>query len=110
MAEEREPSLEEIVEQIRRLKVEDVLLSSAATIGQLGHAKLDPAAPDLAQARVAIESLRALVPVLEGSVPAETLRELNQTVASLQLAYASAAGAGAQAAPQDAAGASEGAA
>jgi hypothetical protein len=40
--------------------------------------------------RLAIESLRALVPVLEGSVPEDALRDFNAVLANLQLAYASA--------------------
>jgi hypothetical protein len=48
-------------------------------------------ARDLAQARLAIEALRALEPVLrEGGVDAEVLRDLEQARANLQLAYAKA--------------------
>jgi hypothetical protein len=35
--------------------------------------------------------MRALTPVLEKVIPAELLREFNQSIASLQLAYAKAA-------------------
>ena len=82
---------EELAEQIRRLKVSDVLLSTLATIAQLGYAKLDPASRDLEQARLAIEAFRALVPVLEGSVDSQTHRDFAQLLSNLQLAYASAA-------------------
>jgi hypothetical protein len=81
---------EELAEQIRRLRVADVLLSSLSTVAQLGYAKLAPSSLDLDQARLAIEALRALVPVLEGSVPDDAIRDFNQVVANLQLAYASA--------------------
>jgi hypothetical protein len=81
---------EELVEQIKRLKVSDVLLSTISTVAQLGYAKLEPSSRDLEQAKLAIESLRAIVPVLEGFVPPETVRDFNQVVANLQLAYASA--------------------
>jgi hypothetical protein len=83
---------EQLVEQIRRLRVSDVVLSSMSTVAQLGYAKLEPASRDLDQARLAIESLRALIPVLEGSsaVPPEVVRDFGQVVANLQLAYASA--------------------
>ena len=60
---------EELLEHIRRMKVSDLLLSTISTVAQLGYAKLDPAGRDLEQAKLAIESLRAIVPVLEGSVP-----------------------------------------
>jgi hypothetical protein len=52
--------------------------------------KLDRSSRDLEQARLAIESLRALVPLLEGFVPAEVVRDFQQVVSNLQLAYASA--------------------
>ena len=88
-----EPSPDELVEQLRRLRISDLLLSSMSTIAQLAYAKLEPEARDLAQARLAIEALRALVPVLEesGSVPDEALRDFRQVISNLQLAYASAA-------------------
>jgi hypothetical protein len=88
---EEELSAEEILEHIRQMKVSDLLLSTISTVVQLGYAKLDPAGRDLEQAKLAIESLRALVPVLEGSVPEEVLRDFNQVTANLQLAYAKAA-------------------
>jgi hypothetical protein len=81
---------EQLAEAVRRLKVSDVLLSTLSTLAQLGFAKLDPESRDLEQAQLAVESLRALLPVLEGVVPAETLRDFKQAVASLQLAYGSA--------------------
>jgi hypothetical protein len=46
---------------------------------------------DLDQARLAIEALKALLPVLEGNVPPEALRDFNQVLTNMQLAYASAA-------------------
>jgi hypothetical protein len=85
-----ELSAEELLEHIRRMKVSDLLLSTISTVAQLGYAKLDPAGRDLDQAKLAIESLRALVPVLEGSVPEEVVRDFNQVTANLQLAYAKA--------------------
>ena len=93
MAEEEQPeelTPEELLEHIRRMKVSDLLLSTISTVAQLGYAKLDPAGRDLEQAKLAIESLRAIVPVLEGSVPEEVVRDFNQVTANLQLAYADA--------------------
>jgi hypothetical protein len=82
---------EELLEQIRRMKVSDLLLSTLSTVAQLGYAKLEPSGRDLAQAKLAIDSLSALVPVLEGAVPEEVLRDFNQVTANLKLAYAKAA-------------------
>ena len=95
MAEEEKPAEEltpeELLEHIRQMKVSDLLLSTLSTVAQLGYAKLDPAGRDLEQAKLAIDSLSALVPVLEGSVPEDVLRDFNQVTANLKLAYAKAA-------------------
>lgn len=96
MAEERpktEIQPEDLVEAIRRMKVSDLLLSTISTTAQLGYAKLEPDSRDLEQARLAIESIKALLPVLEGSVTEDVLADFNQLVANLQLAYANAAAA-----------------
>ena len=85
-----ELSPEELAEELRRLSVADVLLSLLPTLAQLAYAKLDPASRDLAQARLAIEGMRALVGVLEGAIPSEATRDLRQVVGNLQLAYAKA--------------------
>ena len=89
-APDEEVTPEELLEHIRRMKVSDLLLSTISTVAQLGYAKLDPAGRDLEQAKLAIDSLTALVPVLEGSVPEEVLRDFNQVTANLKLAYAKA--------------------
>lgn len=100
MAEEETPqeelSPEELLEHIRRMKVSDLLLSTLTTVAQLGYAKLDPAGRDLEQAKLAIESLRALLPVLTDSVPPEVLNDFEQVTANLQLAYAKAVEEGAE--------------
>ncbi|HKB19719.1 MAG TPA: hypothetical protein VKC65_01815 [Gaiellaceae bacterium] len=101
MAEEGEISPEELLEHIRQLKVSDLLLSMLPTIAQLGYAKLDPEGRDLEQAKLAIESLRALTPVLAGSVPEDVLHDFEQATANLQLAYAKAVGEELGASPDD---------
>jgi len=90
VADER-PEPDDLLEQFSRLKVTDILFSTMSTIAQLGYAKLGDEARDLEQAQVAIESLRALLPVLEGNAPEEVVRDYRQAVANLQLAYAEAA-------------------
>jgi hypothetical protein len=82
---------EQLAEAIRRMKVSDVLLSTLSTVAQLAYAKLEPSSRDLEQARLAIEALRALVPVLDGAVPEEAIRDFRQVTSNLQLAYVSAA-------------------
>ena len=99
MAEEQAPgpseSEQELVEQLQaelsRLKVSDLLLQTVYTISSLGYHRLSGENKDLEQARLAIEALKALLPVLEGAVPAEAVRDFNQVLANMQLAYASAA-------------------
>ncbi len=63
-------------------------LSAAASIG---FHRLSAEARDLEQVRLAIESLRALDPVLrEGGVDEAIVRDLEQARTNLQLAYAKA--------------------
>jgi hypothetical protein len=82
--------VEELQAEMAKLKVSDLLLQTLYTVSSLGYHRLSGEAKDLEQARLAIESLKALVPVLEGSVPPEALRDFQQVLANLQLAYASA--------------------
>ena len=86
-----QPPPEELVEALRNMKVADLLLSTAATLAQLGFAKLDESTRDLEQARLAIEGMKALLGSLEGAVPVEVLRDFNQVVSNMQLAFAAAA-------------------
>jgi hypothetical protein len=77
-------------EELKRLKISDVLVQTIYTISSLGYHKLTGEHRDLPQARLAIESLRALLPVLKEAAPAEVLRDFEQVVANMQLAYAAA--------------------
>ena len=88
---EQELSPEQLAEEVRRLKVSDLLVSTCSTLAQLGFVKLDPASRDLEQAQLAIDALQALLPVLERRVGEEIGRDFRQVVANLQLAYADAA-------------------
>jgi hypothetical protein len=94
--EEQQPTAEEqeLVDQLRaeleKLRVSDLLLQSVYTISSLGYHRLTGETKDLDQARLAIEALKALLPVLEGAVPEEALRDFNQVLANMQLAYAAA--------------------
>jgi hypothetical protein len=78
-------------EELKRVRISDVLVQTLYTLSSLGYHKLGPEHRDLPQARLAIESLRALLPVLKDEAPAEVLRDFEQVVANMQLAYASAA-------------------
>jgi vacuolar-type H+-ATPase subunit I/STV1 len=95
LAEEpQQPTEEELVQQLqdelKRLKVSDLLLQTLYTVSSLGYHRLTGEEKDLEQARLAIESLKALLPVLEGHVPEQALADFNQVLANMQLAYADA--------------------
>jgi hypothetical protein len=83
--------LDQVEEQLRKLKVSDLIVQTLYTISSLGYRKLSDEDRDLEQAKLAIESLRALVPVLEGTVADDVIRDFRQVTANLQLAYADAA-------------------
>jgi predicted nucleic acid-binding protein len=83
--------LDQLEEELKKLKVSDLLVQTLYTVSSLGYRKLSTEDRDLEQARLAIEALRALLPVLEGSAGEEVLRDFKQVTANLQLAYADAA-------------------
>jgi hypothetical protein len=87
-----EELLRKVEEQLRDLKVSDLLLQTVYTISSLGWHKLSSTDRDLEQAKLSIEALRALMPVLGEAIPAEVKRDLDQMIANMQLAYASAVG------------------
>jgi hypothetical protein len=85
------PTEEELREALDRVGVADVLLQALSATASLGFRPVSVETRDLAQARLAIEALRALEPVLrEGGVDDAVVRDLEQARANLQLAYASA--------------------
>jgi hypothetical protein len=86
----------ELADELRKLRVEEVLVSVLIQISSIGYRRLGLAEDtnedrDIEQTKLAIETMRALTPVLEQVVPAELIRDFNQSVANLQLAYARAA-------------------
>ena len=91
MADESIPTEEELREALDRVGVADVLLQALTATASLGFRRVSPEARDLGQARLAIEALRALEPVLrEGGVDEALVRDLEQARMNLQLAYAKA--------------------
>ena len=86
-----EELLKQVEEELKKLKVADLPVQMLYTVSSLGYRKLSPEDRDLDQAKLAIESLRALLPVLEGTVPEDVLRDFRQVTSNLQLAYADAA-------------------
>ncbi len=92
LAEDEQKLIEELQAELAKLKVSDLLLQTLYSVSSLGYHRLSGETRALEQARLAIEALRALVPVLEGSVPDDAVRDFGQVLANLQLAYADAAG------------------
>jgi len=97
MSEDQEQLARELADELRRLRIEDVLIQTLITISSIGYRRLGLTEDtkddrDLGQARLAIETMTALTPVLDDVVPAELIRDFQQSVASLQLAYAQASG------------------
>ena len=83
------PSPEQLLEELRKANVSDLLVHTCSLLASLGYGKLAPDARDLDQARLAIDALKALAPLL----PEEQRRDIENVVANLQLAYAGAAAA-----------------
>jgi predicted nucleic acid-binding protein len=86
-------SEEQLLEALRQLQVSDLLVQTLSTVSSLAYHRLGEEHRDLEQVRLAIEALRALLPVLADSVPPELTRDFEQVTANLQLAYADAVGA-----------------
>jgi hypothetical protein len=90
-----EPSEEELraayEAELKRLRVEHVLLDNVAALANLGMRRtgLAPGTEgerDPDQVRLAIESIRALLPVLEQAAPSQ-VSAIRDAVSQLQLAY-----------------------
>lgn len=105
----QQPSEEELQAaleaQMRDLRVEDVVVQTTVTLVNLGARRLgmaaapgeDPAAErDLAQAKTAIEAVRALLPLC----PAEVGDQIAPALSQLQMAFAREAQAGGEASQQ----------
>jgi hypothetical protein len=95
VAEAQQPPSEEelaerLAEELKKLKVSDLLVQALYTVSSLGYGKLSGEDRNLDEARLAIEALRALLPVLEGAVGEDVVRDFRQVTANLQLAYAEA--------------------
>jgi hypothetical protein len=91
VAEKDLPNEDELREALEKIRVDDVLVNGLMATVSLGFRHVSGEARDLAQAKLAIEALRVLEPVLrEGGVEEAVLRDLEQARANLQLAYAKA--------------------
>jgi hypothetical protein len=96
VASDEERLARELAEQLKLLRVEDVLVQTLVTVSTIGYRSLGLTeetkdARDLGQTQLAIAVMQALTPVLGTIMPAEGVRDFESSVANLQLAYANAA-------------------
>jgi hypothetical protein len=108
----RQPTEEELraayEEEIKRIRVEHVLLENMVTLINLGMRRTGMVAGteperDLGQVRIAIESVRALLPLVEEVAP-EQSGPIRQALSQLQLSYVQLGGQGSAPQPKDSAG------
>jgi hypothetical protein len=85
-----EPTPEQLIEEFQRIKVSDLLVSTVYTLSQIGYGKLDAKTRDLDEAKLAIDALRALLPLLRDTADPNLVRDFGQVLANMQLAYADA--------------------
>ena len=82
-----ESQADQLVDELRKAKVADLLVHTCSLLGSLAFGKLAPEARDLEQARLAIDALKALTPL----IPEAQRGDVQALLANLQLAYADAA-------------------
>jgi hypothetical protein len=85
-------------EEIKRIRVEQVLLENIVTLVNLGMRRTGMVAGteperDAGQVRIAIESVRALMPLVDEVAP-EQANAIRQALSQLQLAYVQIGGSG----------------
>jgi hypothetical protein len=93
---DQEEIARELAEELRRLRVEDVVVNTLVHVSSIGYRRLGLTEEsreerDLPQTALAIETMQALVPVLEDFLPQELTASFEDQIANLQLAYAKAA-------------------
>ena len=86
---------EAAAEFMRTVPVQDVLVSMVQTVFDVGYRRTGLVGGggerDLAQTALAIDTVRALLPVLEGVLDPASVTTLRSALSELQLAYADAA-------------------
>ena len=87
MSEPTEEQIQAFEEQLKRLRVEDVLVQTLVTLVNIGARRLgltgEPGSRDLQQAQMAIEGARALMPL----VPGDELGPIRDALSQLQMAF-----------------------
>ena len=103
MSDDAQRVQEAAAEFMRTVPVQDVIVSMVQTVFDVGYRRTGLIEGgdqrDLAQTALAIETVRALMPVLERVLDAASITTLRSALSELQLAYAQAAEAPAAAEP-----------
>src|SRR4051812_26801697 len=88
MSEPSEEQIRAFEEQLKRIRVEDVIVQTLVTLVNLGARRLgltgEPESRDLDQAKLAIEGARALMPL----IPGDELGPVRDALSQLQMAFA----------------------
>ena len=85
-----EETLRRLAEELQRVPVQALLQETIQTIGMLAEGRIAGPHKDLEQARLAIDALRALAPVLAPTLDEATARRLNGSISNMQMAYVAA--------------------
>jgi hypothetical protein len=89
----QEPTEEELLDALRRVKVDDVLVQTVATLVNLAGQKLAvPEAKDPAEAKKAIDAARAMLPLL----PENAAGQIKDALSQVQMLYVKEQGTAAQ--------------
>jgi hypothetical protein len=84
MSTPQEPTEEQLIEALRRVKVDDVLLQTMATLVNLAGQKLSiPEAKDPGEAKKAIDAARAMLPL----APEEAAGQIKDALSQVQMLY-----------------------
>jgi hypothetical protein len=87
--EARQPTIEDLAEALRQIEVGQFLLSTVSTLASLAFGKIEQG--ELTQAKTAVDAIGALLPILQGQVEEDLLRDFDRALANLRIAYADAA-------------------
>ena len=91
MSQPQEPTEEQLIEALRRVKVDDVLVQTVATLVNLAGQKLTvPEAKDPVEAKKAIDAARAMSPLLSDDAAAA----VRDALAQVQMLYVKETGEG----------------
>ena len=96
MSTPQEPTEEQLIEALRRVKVDDVVLQTVATLVNLAGQKLTvPEAKDPVEAKKAIDAARAMLPL----TPEEAVPQIKDALSQVQMLYVRETGPGGAEAP-----------